>query len=124
MSVFCIVTIGGHHSQSSPTSRQQLDLGFIVDASFAQREEFNQVKNFLTMLTRKFTINDDNVRVGIILFNNDASLEVALADFQSNTDIASAVARLETLQGMSYFSFLMQNYSFWIPDFSLKLRMH
>ena len=79
---------------------QQLDMGIIVDASFASQSDFSNVKEFINMLTRKFTVNDDNVRVGIILFNNDASLEVALADFQSNSDIVNAVGRLEKLSGM------------------------
>ena len=84
----------------STSSSQKLDLGFIIDASFPFRQDFKLVKNFLNMLTKKFTINDDNVRVGIILFNNDASLEVALADFQSNSDIVDAVDRLEILSGI------------------------
>lgn len=81
------------------TTQTYFDLGIIIDGSIDTAADFKKLKSFLTKISSNFVFSSQGNHAGIILYNADASLEYALADFQSNRDLENAIRRLSSSGG-------------------------
>ncbi|XP_054846903.1 collagen alpha-4(VI) chain-like [Eublepharis macularius] len=92
-------------SQISPVCRKATvaDIVFLVDSSSSIREEnFEKVKNFLSVLVVSLDVGSDQVRIGLAQYSRETFKEFLLNQYSLKSDILEQIQNLTFRHGRTY----------------------
>ncbi|XP_045153631.1 collagen alpha-5(VI) chain [Echinops telfairi] len=79
------------------------DLYFLIDGSGSiRKEQFMEIKEFMSEVTNMFSIGPDRIRVGAAQFSDECTLEFDIDSYSNNVDVRKAVFNLKQKKGRTF----------------------
>ena len=78
---------------------QYADLIFILDSSDSITQIWPQMRNFVISIINRIDISPENVRVGLVLFADQAEVEISLGQFGNKNELVNAISRVQPISG-------------------------
>lgn len=95
-----VLTQSNQAQRTVCTQEAVADLVFLVDGSWSiGRENFEQIRLFLSSLVNSFDVGPDHVRVGLVQFSNEPRTEFFLNSFKTKAKILESIHKLPYLGG-------------------------
>ena len=77
-----------------------IDIGFVLDASGRRGlYNFRRIKQFVSLISRSFSISRSRARVGIIVYGSTARMEFGLNSYTNSRSLNRAIKRLRYTRG-------------------------
>ncbi|KAM5229799.1 collagen alpha-5(VI) chain [Hipposideros larvatus] len=82
---------------------KEANLYFLIDGSTSiQKEEFQQIKEFMLAVIDMFSIGPDKVQVGAVQYSHEKKVEFDIDIYTNDVDLRKAVLNLKQLKGNTY----------------------
>ena len=78
---------------------QYADLIFILDSSDSITQIWPRMRNFVISIVNRIDISPENVRVGLVLFADQAEVEISLGQFGNKNELVNAISRVQPISG-------------------------
>ena len=78
---------------------QYADLIFVLDSSDSITQIWPVMRNFIINIVNRIDISPENVRVGLVLFADQAEVEISLGQFGDKNQLVSAISRVQPISG-------------------------
>ncbi|KAL2084689.1 hypothetical protein ACEWY4_020207 [Coilia grayii] len=89
----CVAVCAGQ--QTVCTQEAAADIVFLVDGSWSiGKENFQQIRDFLSTLVNGFSVGPDQVRIGLVQYSSDPRTEFLLNTYQDKQDILTYIRKL------------------------------
>nr|XP_057937259.1 collagen alpha-3(VI) chain-like isoform X2 [Doryrhamphus excisus] len=81
------------------TGGEKRDVVFLIDGSSAARNDFPSIREMIRRVVEKLDVGLDNVRISVVQYSDDATVEFLLNEFSTKEEVRQAVARLRNRGG-------------------------
>ena len=81
----------------------KMDVVFVLDGSGSTGEnDFKACLDFVSQLVGHYDLQDDRVRIGVIVYDDDIRSQIRLNQFNNTSDIQNAIGKVDYPGGFSY----------------------
>lgn len=84
---------------SVPTGGEKRDVVFLIDGTTAVRSEFPSIRDMIRKVVEQLDVGLDRVRVSVVQYSDDPTLEFLLNQFSTKNEVLQAVSRLRNKGG-------------------------
>ncbi|XP_054642805.1 collagen alpha-3(VI) chain-like isoform X2 [Dunckerocampus dactyliophorus] len=81
------------------TGGEKRDVVFLIDGSSAARNDFPSIREMIRRVVEKLDVGLDNVRISVVQYSDDATVEFLLNEFSTKEEVRQAVTRLRSRGG-------------------------
>uniref|UniRef100_A0A8D2ZG00 Collagen type VI alpha 3 chain n=1 Tax=Scophthalmus maximus TaxID=52904 RepID=A0A8D2ZG00_SCOMX len=83
----------------APTGGEKRDVVFLIDGTTAVRSEFPSIREMIRRVVDKLDVGLDKVRVSVVQYSDDPTLEFLLNEFSTKEEVRQAVIKLRSKGG-------------------------
>ncbi|XP_061923789.1 collagen alpha-3(VI) chain-like isoform X1 [Entelurus aequoreus] len=81
------------------TGGEKRDVVFLIDGSSAARNDFPSIREMIQRVVEKLDVGLDNVRISVVQYSDDATVEFLLKEYSTKEEVRQAVTRLQSIGG-------------------------
>ncbi|XP_061774641.1 collagen alpha-3(VI) chain-like isoform X2 [Nerophis ophidion] len=81
------------------TGGEKRDVVFLIDGSSAARNDFPSIREMIQRVVEKLDVGLDNVRISVVQYSDDATVEFLLNEYSTKEEVRQAVTRLRSIGG-------------------------
>lgn len=81
------------------TGGDKRDVVFLIDGSTATQSEFPSIREMIRRVIDKLDVGMDNVRISVVQYSDDPSMEFLLNQYSTKDEVRHAVGRLRSRGG-------------------------
>lgn len=81
------------------TEGDKRDVVFLIDGTTAVRSEFPSIREMIRRVVEKLDVRQERVRVSVVQYSDDPTVEFRLNEFTTKDEVRQAVARLRSKGG-------------------------